>query len=103
MSGPTTPNSALQYKYRVKVINPKNKKDYKWLILHGITAKFHTPLELKKQLVESLGDYVPPQSALESLNVGYLQNRSQAKQWIVTEHDLESMYAQSVGESFPQV
>ena len=28
MSGPTTPNSALQYKYRVKVINPKNKKDY---------------------------------------------------------------------------
>ena len=98
MSGPTTPNSALQYKYRVKVINPKNKKDYKWLILHGITAKFHTPLELKKQLVESLGDYVPPQSALESFNVGYLQKRSQAKQWIVTEQDLESMYAQSGGE-----
>ena len=92
----TTPDSnaaSIQYKYRVKVINPKNKKDYKWLILHGVTAKFHTPLELKQQLIESLGDHVPAQSAIDSFNVGYLQKRSQAKQWIVTSQDLDCMYA----------
>jgi len=44
---------------------------------------------------------VPPQSALESFNVGYLQKRSQTKQWIVNKQDFESMYAQSGGGIFP--
>ncbi len=38
---------------------------------------------------------MPTQSAINLYNVGYLQKRSQAKQWIVTDKDLESMYAQS--------
>lgn len=92
-SSATTPPP--QYKYRVKVINPKNKKDYKWLALHGVTTQFLTPLHLKQQLVESLGDYVPARSEIDSFNVGYLQKPSQAKQWIVSGQDLESMYAHS--------
>jgi len=32
---------------------PSNKKDYKWLILNGITAKFHTPLELSNSCLRA--------------------------------------------------
>ena len=86
------------YKYRVKVINPQNKKDFLWLNLHGVTKKFSSPTDLKQQLIESLKDNVPPLSAVESFNVGYLQKPSQAKYWIVSSDDIECMYAQLSGD-----
>ena len=73
---PSNPK-AVQYKYRIKVIN---KKDFMWLNLHGVTRKFKTPTELKQQLIESLGEHVPTESAIDGFSVGYLKKRSQAKQ-----------------------
>ena len=37
---------------------------------------------------------MPPLSAVESFNVGYLQKPSQATHWIVSNDDIECMYAQ---------
>ena len=58
---------ATVYTYRVKVINPKNKKNFLWLNLHGVTRRFTSPTDLKEQLMDSLKDNVPPLSAMDSL------------------------------------
>lgn len=63
--------------------------------LHGATSKFSTPTELKQQLIESLGEHVPDESAIDSFNVGYLLKPSQSKQWITCSQDLQAMYNQS--------
>ena len=52
-------------------------------------------MELKKQLIESLGEHVPDESAIDSFNVGYLLKPSQSKQWITCSQDLQAMYNQS--------
>ena len=85
--------SAPVYVYRVKVINPQNKKNFLWLNLHGVSRRFTSPIDLKQQLIDSLKDNVPPLSAIDSFHVGYLQKPSQAKQWIVSSDDLDCMYA----------
>ena len=69
-----------------------------WLQLHDVNKRFTTPKELKQQLVESLGERVPPESAIDTFEIGYLVKPSQTKQWIVSAKDLELMYAQSSGE-----
>ena len=56
----------------MKVINPKNKKDFLCLNLHGVTKRFSSPTDLKQQLIENLHDKVPPMSAIDSFNVGYI-------------------------------
>ena len=38
---------------------------------------------------------MPTLSAIDTFNIGYIIKRSQAKQWITTNQDLDSMYAQS--------
>ena len=85
------------YTYRVKVINPQNKKDFLWLNLYGVTRRFILPIDLKQQLIDSLKDNVPPLSAIDFFHVGYLQRPSQAKQWIVSSDDLDCMYAKLSG------
>ena len=52
-------------------------------------------LELKQQLISSLGEHVPAHSEISTFNVGYLKKPAQSKQWLITERDLETMYAQS--------
>ena len=69
-----------------------------WLQLHDVNTKFKTPTELKQQLIENLGERVPPESAIDTFDIGYLEKPSQTKQWIVSAKDLELMYAQSSGE-----
>ena len=86
---------SIVHKYRVKVINPKNKKNYKWLNLHDVNRRFYSVLELKRQLMESLGEHVPAETDMNTFNVGYLKKPSQAKHWLITERDLEIMYGQS--------
>ena len=86
---------SIVHKYRVKVINPKNKKYYKWLNLHDVNRRFNSVLELKRQLMESLGEHVPAETDVNTFNVGCLKKPSQAKHWLITERDLEIMYGQS--------
>ena len=84
MSLPTFTNTAV-FRYRVKVIHPKCKKNYKWLNLNDVSRKFTTVLELKQQLISSLGEHVPAHSEISTFNVGYLKKPAQSKQWLITE------------------
>ena len=69
-------------KYRMKIINPKAKKDVVVIDWHGVGDKFKNPIELKQKLIDTLGKYVPPASAIDDFSVGYLHGRPQTKSWI---------------------
>ena len=79
-------------KYRVKIINPKAKKDVIVIDWRGVGDKFKNPIELKQKLIDTLGKYVPPASAIDDFSVGYLHGRPQTKSWILCEEDLIAMY-----------
>lgn len=81
------------YKYRVRIINPKAKKEYITIDWHSVTEKFETVCQLKQKLIDTLSSHVPPLSAIDSFNVGYLHGRPQTKSWMVAEEDLQAMYA----------
>ena len=78
-------------KYRVKVINPKAKKESIVIDWHGVTQKFLTVTDLKEKLVNTLSTHLP-QCTLDEFNVGYFHGRPQIKSWILSEHDLQAMY-----------
>ena len=94
MPSPTFTNKPV-CRYRVKVIHPKCKKNYNWLNLNDVSRKFTTVLELKQQLISSLGEHVPAHLEISTFSVAYLKKPAQSRQWLITERDLETMYAQS--------
>lgn len=61
--------------------------------LHDVNRKFVSPDEIKLQLIDSLKDLVPPETALKSFTIGYFRGSKQEKQWIVTDGDLKAMYS----------
>ena len=79
-----------KYKYRVKVINPKAKKESVVIDWHGVTKKFVTVADLKEKLFSTLGTHLPELS--DDFNVGYFHGQPQTKSWILSEHDLQAMY-----------
>ncbi len=81
--------SSSPLSYRVRIINPKNKRDYMDLTWHKMSERFDSAVQLKQRLIESFSEYVP--STLE-FQVGYLEGRGSQKRWIVRSEDLETMY-----------
>ena len=81
------------YKYRVRIINPRAKKESITIDWHGVTEKFETVLQLKQKLINTLSSHVPPLSVIDTFNVGYFHGRPQTKSWMVAEEDLQAMYA----------
>ena len=75
----------------MKVI-PKLKKDFIVISWHGVNEKFKTPVELKTKLISTLSEYLPPNSEIDTFEVGYLEGRRQTKKWIVSEKDISEMY-----------
>ena len=47
------------YKYRVRIINPKAKKESFVIDWHGVTEKFETVIQLKQKLINTLSSHVP--------------------------------------------
>ena len=47
--------------------------------------------DLKEKLVNTLGAHLP--ELLDEFNSGYFHGRPQTKSWILSEHDLQAMYA----------
>ena len=87
-------------KYRVKVINPRAKKESIIIDWHGVSDKFESVAVLKKKLAESLSPHVAELSthSTDAFNVGYFHGRPQVKSWIVSEEDFQSMYSLSNGK-----
>ena len=81
------------YKYRVRIINPRAKKESITIDWHGVTEKFETVLQLKQKLINTLSSHVPPLSVIDTFNVRYFHGRPQTKSWMVAEEDLQAMYA----------
>ena len=79
-----------KFKYRIKVINPKAKKELIVIDWHGVTEKFTTVADLKEKLVDTLSAHLPELS--DEFNIGYFHGRPQTKSWILSEHDLQAMY-----------
>ena len=76
-------------RYRVRIINPQNKRDYMDLTWHKMSEKFESVTQLKLKLIDSFSEYVP---ATHEFQVGYLEGWGSQKRWIVRSEDLEKMY-----------
>lgn len=83
-------------KYRVKVINPKVKKEAIVVDWHEISEIFTTVDELKQRLYDTFGNQLPKVSSIDEFNIGYFHGRPQVKSWIVTQADLQCMYSEEV-------
>ena len=81
---------ATGYSYKVKIINPLKKSDVVVRQLHRFNSKFDSLTALRVKLIDEFADTVPD---TVKFNVGYFDGRQQAKLWLVTREDLESMYS----------
>ena len=77
------------YIYKVKVINPSKKSDAVLRHLNGHTVQFESITQMKMKLIEKFGDQVPSQL---DFSVGYYDGSQQAKTWLVTRDDLDTLY-----------
>ena len=66
----------------VRIINPKNKRDFMELMWHNMSEKFDS---VKLKLIDSLLEYVPSSPTFQ---VGYLEGHAHHKHWIVRQEDL---------------
>lgn len=79
-----------EYIYRVRIINPKNKRDFMDLNWHNVRSrKFESVSDLKMKLIDSFPEYVGPAPHFQ---VGYLEGRGNQKRWVVRVEDLKAMY-----------
>ena len=79
-----------KFKYRVKILNPKAKKESVVIDWHGVTNKFVAVDDLKVKLLSTLHAHLPKSSV--ELNIGYFHGRPLTKSWIFSEEDLQAMY-----------
>ena len=77
ISQPTV--SQGHYSYRVKIINPKRKKDAIVRELHKFHGQFKSVTEMKIRWMEELGESVPETI---KYSLGYLEGRQETKRWI---------------------
>ena len=81
---------ATGYSYKVKIINPLKKSDVVVRQLHRFNSKFDSLTALRVKLIDEFAETVPD---TVNFNVGYFDGRQQAKLWLVTDEDLDSMYS----------
>ncbi len=91
-STPMTPGAGAtlpEYSYKVKVINPSKKTDVIVRQLNRLSSKFASVTNFRMKIMEEFGECVP-----NTLNftVGYFDGSQQAKIWLVTSDDLQTMY-----------
>ena len=79
----------MLYTYCVRIINPKNKRDFMELMWHNMSEKFDSVNGLKLKLIDSFLEYVPSSPMFQ---VGYLEGRAHHKRWIVRQDDLKLMH-----------
>lgn len=87
--GTNSPPPSTQYNYLVRVINPEQKTKFITKVWHDVHEKFQSTQQLKKQLIITFGEKLPPLSELEC---GYFEKRATGKRWIEDDKDLDAMY-----------
>ena len=83
------PNPPVQYKYKVKSINPSKKSEVIAREIHHFSSKFESVRALRNKLVKDFIDNIP---SSEDFTVGYFDGSQHSKMWLVTADDLHSMY-----------
>ena len=75
------------YSYKVKVYDESFKRKYYIRELHNVTEKFRSVLDLEDRIISEL------ELDTLTLSIGYFEGRSHTKKWLITDQDLEYMYA----------
>ena len=88
-SGVSARESTPSYAYKVKIINPTRKSDVILRQLNRFTAMFESPTDIRMKLIDEFGEQVPN---TVDFTVGYFEGSQQAKIWIVSADDLQTMY-----------
>ena len=86
--GEPQPSKEPEYQYKVRIINPNKKSDFKLRLIHNFVSKFKTVEELKELLMSQFESLV---SSSSDFDVGYIEG-SQQKIGVETEEDLRFMY-----------
>ena len=86
--GEPQPSKEPEYQYKVRIINPNKKSDFKLRLIHNFVSKFKTVEELKELLMSQFESLV---SSSSDFGVGYIEG-SQQKIGVETEEDLRFMY-----------
>ena len=79
-----------KYCYKVKIINPSKKSEVIVRQLNNFTSKFKSVSDIRIKLIDQFGEQVP--STLD-FTVGYYDGSQQAKVWLCTTDDLNTMYS----------
>ena len=77
------------YAYKVRIINPTKRSDVLVRQLNNFSARFLSVADLRNKLREEFQEQV---SGTADFNVGYCEGSQQARVWLVTPDDLNSMY-----------
>ena len=88
-SGAETNTSTPVYSYKVKIINPNKKSDVIVRQLNRFSSKFESVTDIRRKFVDEFGEHVPN---TRDFAVGYFDGSQQAKTWLVTSDDLQTMY-----------
>ena len=79
-----------RYTYRVKIINPSQKKESVTRELRRYNGRFASVTEMKVRIVEEFDDYVPQ---TRRFSVGYFDpNLAATKRWICCDDDIAALY-----------
>ena len=79
----------IQFKYKVKIINPSKKSEVIAREIHHFSSKFVSVSALRSKLVKDFAENMP---SGEDFNVGYYDGSQHSKVWLFTTDDLQSMY-----------
>ncbi len=77
------------YAYKVRIINPAKKSDIVVCQLNKFNSRFESVTTLRTKLREDFKDQVP--NTVDFCG-GYCEGSQQARVWLVTSDDLNSMY-----------
>ena len=83
------PSPDFDFSYKVKIINPNKKSDVVVRQLNRLKSKFKSVRELRMRLIDDFSEHVPN---TVDFTIGYFDGSQQAKTWLVSSDDLETMY-----------
>lgn len=85
------------YKYVVRIINRKWKREYIVWNWHHMHENFTSPENIKVKLRDSFREYIPDNMTFK---IGYFEKPGSSKRWLETVEDVQAMYINNTDEMF---